>query len=46
MTAQSNYTDDMDAGVPMHKNVKTGLILAAVAFAFFAAIVAKYWLLR
>jgi hypothetical protein len=30
----------------MTKNAKTGLILAAVALAFFAAIVAKYWLLR
>ena len=46
MTAQSNHTDDVGAGVPMHRNVKTGLILAAVAFAFFAAIIAKYWLLR
>jgi hypothetical protein len=31
---------------PVSKNVKTGLILACVAFVFFAAIIAKYWLLR
>ncbi len=31
---------------PVSKNMKTGLILACVAFAFFAAIIAKYWLLR
>ena len=27
-------------------NTRTGLALAAVAFAFFAAIVLKYWLAR
>ena len=35
-----------NSGTPVTKNVKTGLILACVAFAFFAAIIAKYWLLR
>lgn len=34
------------AAMPLSRNAKTGLILAAVALAFFAAIVAKYWLLR
>jgi hypothetical protein len=28
------------------KNVKTALILASVALAFFLGIIAKYWLLR
>lgn len=32
--------------MPVRRNVKTGLILAAVALAFFLAIIAKYWLLR
>jgi hypothetical protein len=32
--------------LPLNRNAKTGLVLAAVALAFFAAIVAKYWLLR
>jgi len=32
--------------MPLSRNARTGLILAAVACAFFAAIVAKYWLLR
>jgi hypothetical protein len=27
------------------KNVKTALILASIAFAFFLGIIAKYWLL-
>ena len=30
----------------MTKNVKTALILASIAMAFFLGIVAKYWLLR
>jgi hypothetical protein len=34
------------ANMALSRNAKTGLILAAVALAFFAAIVAKYWLLR
>ena len=38
--------DDALADVRVNRNVKTGLILASVALAFFAAIVAKYWLLR
>jgi hypothetical protein len=33
-------------GMPLNRNAKTGLVLALVALAFFAAIVAKYWLLR
>ncbi len=36
----------LPAGMPVRRNVKTGLILAAVALAFFLAIIAKYWLLR
>ena len=32
--------------MPLNRNAKTGLILAVVALAFFAAIIAKYWLLR
>ena len=31
---------------PVNRNVRTGLILASVAFAFFCAIIAKYWLIR
>lgn len=30
----------------MTRNVKTALILASVALAFFFGIIAKYWLLR
>jgi hypothetical protein len=30
----------------LNRNAKTGLVLAAVALVFFAAIIAKYWLLR
>ncbi|HEY1289868.1 MAG TPA: cytochrome oxidase small assembly protein [Burkholderiales bacterium] len=30
----------------MSKNVRTGLILASIALAFFLGIIAKYWLLR
>jgi hypothetical protein len=30
----------------MSKNVRTGLILASIALAFFFGIIAKYWLLR
>ena len=30
----------------VNRNVKTGLILACVAFVFFVAIIAKYWLLK
>jgi hypothetical protein len=30
----------------LNRNAKTGLILAAIALVFFAAIIAKYWLLR
>ena len=37
---------DAGAAMSLSRNAKTGLILAAVALAFFAAIVAKYWLLR
>jgi hypothetical protein len=39
----------LDQGSPggfVNRNVKTGLILACVAFAFFVAIIAKYWLLK
>ena len=32
--------------MPVSRNARTGLILAAVAFAFFLAIIAKYGLLR
>jgi hypothetical protein len=28
------------------RNAKTALILASIALAFFAGIIAKYWLLR
>jgi len=28
------------------KNLRTGLILASIALAFFVGIIAKYWLLR
>jgi hypothetical protein len=28
------------------KNARTALILASIALAFFAGIIAKYWLLR
>ena len=37
---------DPDSGKLVNRNVKTGLILASVALAFFVAIVLKYWLLR
>jgi hypothetical protein len=30
----------------MSKNVRTALILASIAAAFFVGIIAKYWLLR
>ena len=30
----------------MSKNLRTGLILALIALAFFVGIIAKYWLLR
>ena len=30
----------------MSKNLRTGLILASIALAFFFGIIAKYWLLR
>jgi hypothetical protein len=30
----------------MNRNTRTGLVLAAVALAFFLAIIAKYWLIR
>ena len=30
----------------MSKNVKTALVLASIALAFFLGIIAKYWLLR
>jgi hypothetical protein len=30
----------------MSKNVRTGLILASIALAFFLGVIAKYWLLR
>jgi hypothetical protein len=36
----------MHPGAPVNRNVKTGLILACVALAFFLAIIAKYWLIR
>jgi hypothetical protein len=35
-----------EAGIPVSKNAKTGLVLACVAMAFFVAIILKYWLLR
>ena len=38
--------DDSQSSAAVSRNARTGLILACVAFAFFAAIVAKYWLLR
>jgi hypothetical protein len=28
------------------KNLRTGLILASIALAFFVGVIAKYWLLR
>ena len=39
-------THGSQAGAPVSRNAKTGLILASVALAFFLAIIAKYWLLR
>ena len=30
----------------MSKNLRTGLILASIALAFFVGVIAKYWLLR
>jgi hypothetical protein len=30
----------------MSKNARTALILASIALAFFAGIIAKYWLMR
>lgn len=32
--------------VALSRNARTGLILAAVALVFFAAVVLKYWLIR
>ncbi len=32
--------------VALSRNARTGLILAAVALAFFAAVILKYWLIR
>jgi len=34
------------AGPAVNRNTRTGLILAAVALAFFLAVIAKYWLIR
>ena len=42
----AGLADDMQAGMPLNSNVRTGLILACVALAFFLAIIAKYWLIR
>lgn len=42
----SGSVNDSHAGAPVSRNARTGLILAMVAFAFFAAIIAKYWLIR
>ena len=39
-------TQGSEAGGQVSRNAKTGLVLAGVAFAFFLAIIAKYWLLR
>ena len=39
-------TQGSETGPHVSRNAKTGLILACVAFAFFLAIIAKYWLLR
>ncbi len=36
----------MQADSAVNRNVRTGLILASVALAFFLAIIAKYWLIR
>lgn len=32
--------------MPLSRNTRTGLILAAVALVFFAAVIVKYWLIR
>jgi hypothetical protein len=32
--------------MPLSRNARTGLILAAVALVFFAAVIVKYWLIR
>ena len=44
MTGQATHS--AGARMPLSRNARTGLILASIALAFFAAIVAKYWLLR
>lgn len=38
--------DQAGAGMPLNRNARTGLILAAVALVFFAAVIVKYWLIR
>jgi hypothetical protein len=43
---RAGFADGMRAVAPVNRNVKTGLILASVALAFFVAIIAKYWLIR
>jgi hypothetical protein len=35
----------VSAGTPVSKNLRTALLLAAVAAAFFFGIIAKFWLL-
>ena len=42
----AGLTQGPGAQANVSRNAKTGLILAAVAFAFFLAIIAKYGLLR
>jgi hypothetical protein len=32
--------------MPLSRNAKTGLVLAAVALVFFAAVIVKYWVVR
>ena len=42
----TSLTQKAHEQMPLSRNARTGLILAAVALAFFLAIIAKYWLLR
>jgi hypothetical protein len=42
----AGLANEMQAGSAVNRNVRTGLILASVALAFFLAVIAKYWLIR
>jgi len=42
----AGLANDMQAGSGVNRNVRTGLILASVALAFFVAVIVKYWLIR